>query len=292
MGLFDSVVITGGGGMLAHALADALRRRGVTPTLVTRAQCDVSNRDAVHQLFRDHRPTLLLNCAAHTKVDQCEDEPNLANAINGDGPGHLAEMSREYATRLTHFSTDFVFDGQSDRPYLPSDRPNPLSAYGHSKLLGEKRVQDANPPGWLIVRTAWLFGRHGPCFPQTILSLARAGRSLRVVNDQTGCPTSTVDLAEAALRLHERQASGLFHVTGLGQTTWCEFAKAVLEVFRVDSELLPVSTDEWVKMRPRQARRPRYSVLDCWTTTALTGLQMKPWREALDQYARELQTAH
>jgi dTDP-4-dehydrorhamnose reductase len=292
MSLFDSVLITGGGGMLAHALSDALRRRGVTPTLVTRAQCDVSDRNAVRQLFTDHRPTLLLNCAAHTKVDQCEDEPNLANAINGDGPGHLAEMSREFATRLTHFSTDFVFDGQSDRPYLPSDRPNPLSAYGRSKLLGENRVQEANPPGWLIVRTAWLFGRHGPCFPQTILSLARAGRSLRVVNDQTGCPTSTVDLAEAALRLNERQASGLFHVTGSGQTTWYEFAKAVLEVFQVESELLPVTTEEWIKMRPRQACRPRYSVLDCSTTTAVTGLQMRPWREALEQYARQLQVAH
>jgi dTDP-4-dehydrorhamnose reductase len=292
MGVFDSVVITGGGGMLAHALADGLRRRGVEPVLVTRAQCDVSSQDSVRQLFRAHRPTLLLNCAAHTKVDQCEDEPDLANAINGDGPGYLAEMSREYGTRLTHFSTDFVFDGQSDRPYLPSDRPNPLSAYGRSKLLGENRVQETDPRGWLIVRTAWLFGRHGPCFPQTILSLARAGRSLRVVDDQTGSPTSTVDLAEAALRLNERQASGLFHVTGAGKTTWYEFAGAVLEVFGVSAELLPVSTQEWLTMRPRQACRPRYSVLDCSATTAIAGVQMKPWREALAQYTRDLQMAH
>lgn len=286
MGVYDSVVITGGGGMLAHDLAAELRRRGVRPHLVARAECDISRRDQVQQLFRRYRPTLLLNCAAHTKVDQCEEDVERAFEINGEGPGILAEYASEFGTHLTHFSTDFVFDGQSDRPYLTSDRPSPLSVYGNSKLEGEKRVQNTPHGRWTIIRTAWLYGGHGHCFPGTILKAARAGQKLSVVNDQFGCPTFSVDLAATTLQLIDRSAVGLFHVTNAGKTTWFDFAQRILEVFGLNVELKPVSTEMWTRMRPKQARRPRYSVLDCSETMKVTGTPMRQWQDALLDYRR------
>lgn len=270
--------------MLAHALIDALKGRGLSAVCVDRDECDITDLEQVGRLYREARPTLLINCAAHTAVDACEEEAGRANAINGEGPGNLARVAREYRTKIIHFSTDFVFDGQNDRPYRPDDPPNPISAYGASKLLGERRVQEANAPGWLIVRTAWLFGRHGGCFPQTIVKFAQAGRPLRVVKDQVGSPTSTVDLAEATLRLVDHDASGIFHVTNSGTTSWYEFAAETLRQFGVSADLAAVTTDEWLGMRPKQAKRPAYSVLDGSRYTEVTGRKMRDWHEALRDY--------
>jgi dTDP-4-dehydrorhamnose reductase len=284
MDLYRSIVIAGGKGMLARALIDSLGKRGLTAFCIDKDECDITDESQVNRLFKEQRPTLLINCAAHTAVDRCEDEPQLANVINGEAAGCLARMAREYRTCLAHFSTDFVFDGQNDRPYRPGDPPNPISAYGASKLLGERRIQEAAPPGWLIVRTAWLFGRHGNCFPQTIVKLALANRPLRVVNDQIGSPTSTVDLAEATLRLLDRKASGIFHVTNSGITSWYEFTAEILRQFAVSADLAPVTTEQWLAMRPKQAKRPAYSALDGSKYTEVTGKAMRDWREALADY--------
>jgi dTDP-4-dehydrorhamnose reductase len=271
--------------MLGHALQDALRRRGVEPLIVDREECDITSRQQVEQLFEEHRPTLLLNCAAHTQVDKCEDEQDLANAINGEGPGNLAEASTKYRTYFTHFSTDFVFNGQSDRPYRPDDATDPLSAYGKSKLIGEQRIQSGNPDNSLVVRTAWLFGRYGACFPDTIVKLAKAGRPLSIVNDQIGCPTYTVDLAATTLDLVERKAKGIFHATNFGIVSWHGFTEAILRTFQMNAEVAPISTAQWLAMRPKQAIRPAYSVLDCSKTDQLIGRSARHWQLALDEYA-------
>lgn len=284
MDSYRSILITGGAGMLAHALADQLRSRGHGFVVAKRSECDICHPDSVAAVFEKYRPTLVLNCAAHTGVDLCEDEPHRANAVNGEGVGTLARYAREYGTQLVHYSTDFVFDGQNDRPYLTSDHPHPVSAYGASKLLGESRIQQIAPPAWLIIRTAWLFGRHGACFPQTILKFARSGRPLKVVNDQLGCPTYTVDLAEATLNLVDAGASGIEHVTNGSPTTWFDFAAAILDEFGVRAELTPVSTEDWFKMRPKQAKRPAYSVLDTRRYTATTGNILRDWRQTLTDY--------
>jgi dTDP-4-dehydrorhamnose reductase len=287
--LYRSVVVTGGGGMLAQEFERVLRARGIQPHLARRAECDVSDRGQVSRLFQTHRPTLLLNCAAHTAVDQCEDEPERANAINGDGPGYLAELCREYHSKLVHFSTDFVFPGHIDRPYRPDDAPVPLSAYGKSKLLGEERIKTVTPLSWLTVRTSWLFGRHGNCFPKIIVDRASSGHVLKVVNDQIGCPTYAADLAGAVLELLNRNAEGIWHVTNAGATSWCEFAKSIVEEFGITAEVTPISTAQWVAMRPKQAKRPSYSVLDLEPYTALTGRPMRDWHDALRDYRTELQ---
>ena len=277
--------------MLAHELSKVLQSRGCAHVLADRRECDVADRSQVVHLFKTHRPTLLLNCAAHTGVDQCEEESERANAINGNGVGYLAELAREHKTKLVHFSTDFVFDGHIDRPYRPDDIPNPLSAYGKSKLLGEERVRQIAPPAWITIRTSWLFGRHGHCFPRAIIDRARSGHSLRVVNDQKGCPTYAADLAAATLELVDRRANGIWHVTNSSPTTWFGFAKAIVKEFAIASEVTPISTAEWVQIRPKQATRPAYSVLDTGAYEALTGGRMRHWHDALRDYRTECEKA-
>jgi dTDP-4-dehydrorhamnose reductase len=284
----DRVIITGGGGMLAQALVGSLRRRGVTPVVLGRAALDVVRLDDVRRAFAEHRPTAVLNCAAHTKVDLCEEQEPLANAINGTGAENLAQAAKEHGARLVHYSTDFVFDGSATRPYRPDDPVNPLSAYGRSKLLGERAIQSVNPPNWLVVRTAWLYGPGGPCFPQTMINAARAGKPLKVVDDQIGCPTFTQDLADGTLDLIDRGATGLWHLTNAGSVSWHGFTAAILEEFKLKTELGTTTSAEWKKLRPNSATRPAYSVLDVEPFAKLVGRPMRHWRDALADYRRAL----
>jgi dTDP-4-dehydrorhamnose reductase len=290
MSIYNSIVITGGGGMLAHALADALKRRGHQPIVLTRAQCDISKDDDIKKIF-DHRPTLLLNCAAHTKVDQCEQEPDVADVINGYAVGKMAALCREHRTFLGHLSTDFVFQGHGSRPYRVDDAVNPLSAYGRSKLLGEIELQKNGPENWLIVRTAWVYGRHGVNFPRTMVTVARAGKPLTVVSDQIGAPTYTVDLAEGILALLDRNAQGIFHFTNSGETNWFEFAKAALEIFGIDHPVSAITSADWQLKRPTSAPRPSYSVLDLQPFNGATGKMPRPWLEALLSFREEVERA-
>ena len=277
--------------MLAHELKKALDARGIAAVSVCRTECDITDSQALTHLFRTYSPTLLLNCAAHTGVDLCEEQVDRANLINGIAVGNLAERCHAIGGKLVNFSTDFIFDGQSDRPYRVEDPPNPLSAYGRSKLLGEKLLAEVPKATWLNIRTAWLFGRHGNCFSKIILDRARAGHGLKVVNDQFGCPTYAVDLADAVLRLLDRKAEGIWHLTNSSPTNWYEFARRILTEFSVHTEVAPISTSQWVTMRPKQAHRPKYSVLDIGAYEALTGHRMRHWCEALHDYRTEREIA-
>lgn len=284
MSLFDSVVITGGRGMLARAVADALKTRGHAFTALGRGSLDITNEQHVRDLFRKTAPTLLINCAAHTKVDLCEDEVEKAAAINGRALGLLGAAAREHGTFVVHFSTDFVFDGTGTRPYQPHDPVNPLSAYGRSKLLGEREIQASGCHQWLILRTSWLYGRGGASFPRTIVERARQGAPLRVVNDQIGSPTYTPDLAQATLDLLDRGTNGIWHVCNSGSTSWFDFARGALEEFGVPASISPISTADWVALRPKQAHRPAYSVLDVEPFARAIGRPMRPWRQALADF--------
>lgn len=291
MGAYDSIVITGGRGMLADALQKTLAQRGLRVVALDRSACDVTSDAAARELFVRHRPTLLLNCAAHTKVDLCEDEPAKADAINGHAVGRLAALAREHGTFLVHFSTDFVFDGRGDRPYRADDPVNPLSAYGRSKLLGERLLQDHPPARWLILRTSWLYGPGGPNFPRTIVERARQGQTLKVVDDQIGSPTYTIDLAEATLALVDRNLGGLWHFANAGQTTWYDFARAALAAFSAPGNVAPISTAGWLALRPRQAVRPAYSVLDIRPLAEALGNPPRHWSQALAEFAAAVNAA-
>ena len=284
MNIYSSILITGGGGMLAHALKRQLARRGLEPVMVARADLDVTGYKAVEDIVEHYRPTLVLNCAAYTNVDGCEKNDSLANAVNGTGPANLSAACAYYGSKLVHYSTDFVFDGGGTEPY-PTDAPTePISAYGRSKLLGERAVAARKDLDYLILRTAWLYGPGGNCFPKTMVTLARAGKPLKVVADQTGSPTFTLDLADATLGLIDAGASGTFHVTNAGRTTWFAFTGAILEAFGASTDLSSTTSAAWAQQRPDAAPRPAFSVLDLSKTESALGRPMRPWREALRDY--------
>ena len=288
MALFDSVLITGGGGMLARAFRDLLTRRGISFSAPPREQLDLTKPSQIVVTMDGVKPTLVLNCAAYTKVDLAEKERELANEINGKGVGNLAHACRSRGVPIVHFSTDYVFDGTVDRPLRPSDPVGPKGVYGSSKLFGERLLQEFRPPRWLILRTAWLYGPGGPNFVQTMLNAARAGKPLRVIDDQVGCPTFTHDLAEATLALLETDANGIYHLSNNGQTNWFEFTRAIMDEFGVaPTSLDPLKSAEWKAMRPESAARPAYSVLDVSPYEQKTGRSMPDWRDGLRRY-REL----
>lgn len=291
MDAYGSVVIAGNKGMLASAIIALLKQRGVVYAGVDYDTCDITDAAAVRRLFEQHRPTLLINCAAHTRVDACEVEEAKANAINGEAVANLAREAARLGTKLVHFSTDFVFDGNGNRPYRPDDPPHPISAYGRSKLLGETKLRQINPPGWIIARTAWLYGRNGASFPRAIVERARSGQPLKVVSDQVGSPTYTGSLAAAVMELVDRQAQGIWHLTNSGQTNWCEFAKATLDEFGIKAEVTPITAADWKAMRPESAPRPAYSVLDVSAYEKLTGRVMPDWRQGLWEFAQAVRAA-
>lgn len=286
---YFSILITGGRGMLAQALERALRRKGHAPGILSRADLDVSEPAQIAAAFEQYKPTLLFNCAAYTKVDLAEKEPERADLCNGAALEALAEQCVRHKTNLVHYGTDYVFDGSLRRPIKPTDPPGPQSAYGRSKLLGEQHIARINPPGWLIIRTAWLYGPGGPCFPQTMINAARAGKPLTVVDDQVGSPTFTRDLADATLSLINAEASGIYHVVNAGQTTWHDFTAAILEEFELKAELSRTTSAQWKRTRPDSATRPAYSVLDTSEYTRVTGRTMRDWRAALHDYRLALE---
>ena len=287
--LYQSVLVTGGGGMLAHAFRSVLAARRINATFLSHQQCRISDPGQVAEWMERVRPSLLINCAAYTKVDLAEQEPALADAANGIAPGFLAMECKKHGTTLVHFSTDYVFDGSSRRPWRTDDRPNPQGRYGRSKLLGERAIQMRPPDRWLIIRTAWLYGPNGSNFVQTMLNAARAGKPLRVVDDQVGAPTYTFDLAMATLDLLDREATGVWHLTNAGSVTWYGFTKAILEEFGLTADLAPTTSAEWKKLRPQSATRPAYSVLDLEPFETLVGRPVRPWREALHAYRLRLE---
>jgi dTDP-4-dehydrorhamnose reductase len=284
MSLYESILITGGGGMLGHALTDLLHHRGDNPTALAHAQLDITSDAQLAKVFANLKPTLVLNCAAHTKVDLCEKEREKADAINGYAVGKLAALCARDRACLVHVSTDFVFDGKLRRPYRDDDAVNPIQTYGQSKLLGETELQHHAPADWLIVRTAWVYGRHGANFPRTMVTAARAGKPLAVVADQIGCPTYAPDLAEAILALLNAKARGIWHVTNAGQTNWREFAQTAIHEFGLSNDVAPLTSDQWRQMKPESAIRPPYTVLDIQPFAQATGRPMRPWQEGLRDF--------
>ncbi len=236
--------------------------------------------DAVDALLSSLRPALVFNCAAYNAVDGAETERELAHAVNAEGAANMARACARHRIRLVHFSTNYVFDGALDRPYVESDLPAPLSVYGASKLEGERRVLDLQPNA-LVIRTSALFGDRGSAikggsFPERILSRARSGKPLRVVADQKVNPTYTADLAPVALELGESELKGVVHLVASGCAGWDDLARAVLGEFHVAAEVEPASSTEL----GGPARRP---LNGCLSSSRVAPL--RPWREGLREWA-------
>jgi dTDP-4-dehydrorhamnose reductase len=282
------VLITGGGGMLAQALRRALPASMGECVSLDRKTLDISDPRQIEKAMTEHRPTLVFNCAAYTKVDLAEKEREQANACNGSAVGVLGGLCKTHGATLVHFSTDYVFDGSLRRPLRPDDPVGPASAYGQSKLLGEHLLRENAPARWMILRTAWLYGAGGPNFVQTMVNVARAGKPLKVIDDQIGCPTYTVDLAQAAIDLVSRGGQGILHVSNAGQTSWFDFAAAIFQEWRLEPELSATTSAAWKASKPDSAVRPAYSVLDVAPTEKLLGRPMRDWRAALKAFKAEV----
>ena len=290
MNLYDRILITGGRGMLAYAFKQKFAESPLHVTFGDRSTCDVCDEDSCNRAFHDLKPTLVINCAAYTKVDLAEKETGAADQCNGYGVGHLAQLCHDYNAMLVHFSTDYVFDGSIHRPLQVGDPLGPLGAYGKSKLLGEKLLQESELKRWLILRTAWLYGPGGPCFPATMINAAKAAKPLKVIDDQHGTPTFTYDLVDATLELIHRGANGIWHVSNSGETTWFDFTAAILDEFGLKADLSRTTSADWKKLKPESAHRPAYSVLDVSPYESFTHLPMPGWRDALHRYRTTLKT--
>ena len=223
---------------------------------------------------------MVINAAAYTDVDGCETETEKCFKVNAEGVNNIGLICRDRGIRIVHFSTDYIFDGTKGSPYTEAEPPNPINTYGQSKLQGELYLR-ALSDNYLIVRTAWLFGRNGKNFIKAILDRAEREKKLAVVNDQIGSPTYTVDLAEAVKVLVEGDHNGIFHVTNRGRCSWYDFALKILDYAgKTDVEVRPISTGELA----RKALRPGYSVLSCAKFVTECRKTMRFWQIALHDY--------
>lgn len=284
--------IIGRDGMLGKELAETLASAG-TAFIGSDREVSVLDPRALERFSSGRRILWIVNCAAYTAVDKAEDEPEACEALNVAGPENLARLAKAMGARLLHISTDYVFDGSGDRPYREEDALSPLGAYGRSKAAGESCAR-AIAPETIVLRTAWLYGRHGSNFVATMLRLMRERETVRVVADQRGSPTWARDLANAILTIMTSDDSppGVYHFTDAGEVSWFEFAAEIERSGREMGLLLrscsvePIPTSEY----PTKARRPAYSVLSKEKITRVFGITPPDWRESLRNHLAE--TAH
>jgi dTDP-4-dehydrorhamnose reductase len=273
------VLITGGGGMLGRDVGLAARDVGHEPIVLTRAELDICDREAVEQACIEHYPGAVVNCAAWTNVDGAEEHLDEAKDVNGRGAGNVAAAAAAVSAGVIYPSTDYVFDGSKEAGYVESDKVGPLSAYGMSKLAGERETAAANERHW-IVRSSWLFGVNGRNFVETMLGLAQDREEVIVVRDQIGCPTYTGHLATGLVRLLDGEDHGVHHMAGAGRCSWYDFAVEIFSQAGLETRVLSMTSD----MLDRPAPRPAYSVL---VSEREHPVLLPDWHEGLADYLAE-----
>lgn len=270
------ILVTGANGMLGQDLCPILEDEGHTVVETDVDTLDITNFEMVKEVLNKEKPDCVIHCAAYTNVDKAEEDLETAKLINSKGTENIAKVSSELDITVVYISTDYVFDGTKNSPYTPDDKPNPINNYGLTKFEGEKAVLKYCKK-YYIARTSWLYGHHGKNFVETMLSLADKSE-LKVVDDQTGCPTWTCELANGIVKLFEKPY-GIYHVCGSGSTTWYGFAKEIFEQYKkleqtdLDVNVLPCTTEDF----PRPANRPKYSVM-------ANDKICRNWKSALKDY--------
>lgn len=297
MAKFQNILLTGINGQVGYELQLSLASLGKVHAL-DRSQLDLSNPDNIRQVVQSVKPDLIVNPAAYTAVDKAEVESGIAYAINAIAPQVLAEEAKKLGAAMVHYSTDYVYDGVKPTPYVETDVTNPLSVYGKTKLVGEEAIRATAVPH-LILRTSWVYGSRGKNFMNTILRLASERKSLRIVADQFGAPTSSRAIAEAtvsALASWSGDKSGTYHLTCAGSTSWHGFAQAIIEEYELLREsrhwpalkasvenILAITTADY----PTPATRPVNSQLNCDKLSSTFGLVLPEWHVALQQVMAE-----
>jgi dTDP-4-dehydrorhamnose reductase len=277
------VTIFGATGLLGKALMREWRDDQITG--LSSKDVDIRDPQQVAKAVQSSLPDWIVLAAAYTDVDRCETNRELAFAVNRDGAANVVRAAAQPNSRLLFLSTDYVFDGMKITPYEVSDPRRPQSVYGRSKAEAEMQIENILP-GSCVVRTSWLFGTGGKCFPDTILKLASTRSDIDVVNDQRGSPTYAIDLARAVIQLCRKGAEGIVHVTNRGECTWFEFAQAIVSAARLKTIIRPTTSDKF----PRPAKRPKYSVLSA-SSLDHYGVSMPDWQDALRRYLIERSSA-
>lgn len=272
------ILVSGGRGLLATNILPLLGER-FDLAVYDIDEWDITSDAAGEKLMGLHHPDVVLNLAAMTDVDGCEDKADLAQRVNAEGAGVVAGLCAASGVRLVHLSTDYVFDGRKGSPYREEDETGPASVYGHTKLAGERMVFQ-RLAGAAVVRTQWLYGKGGTSFVDKIMKLAGQQGSLRVVDDQKGSPTYARDLAAPIIAIIERGLTGIYHVSNSGSCSWFDFAGAIFAIRGMDVQISPISSHEL----GRKAKRPSYSVFDLTKVQHDTGIGMRHWMEALKEY--------
>jgi dTDP-4-dehydrorhamnose reductase len=278
------LLVTGAAGMLGHEVVAAAEKLGHEVAAWDLPECDLTDAHATLDAVRRLDPRAVVNCAAYTNVDGAESDEATAERVNADAAGNLARACKAAGARLVHVSTDYVFDGTKREPWIESDAPNPLGAYGRTKLHGEEQVA-AELDDHAIVRTAWLFGPHGPNFVATMLRLAGDNDEVSVVTDQVGSPTFAGHLAPALVDLAERSDSGIFHGAGAGSCSWYELTLEAFDMAGVSCRVLPTTSDRF----QRPAPRPAYSVLGSEREHPIT---LPPWQDGVRAHLAALKEVH
>ncbi|HLU51454.1 MAG TPA: dTDP-4-dehydrorhamnose reductase [Flavobacteriaceae bacterium] len=275
-----NIVITGAGGQLALSF-EKIVGSSSDFLFLSKDQLDITDKNAVALFFKENTPKILINTAGYTQVDKAEIESEKAFRINAEGVKNLAESCVEHGCKLIHFSTDYVFDGKANTPYKESDHPNPQTVYGQSKWAGEQAILESGLQEFAIIRTSWLYSEYGHNFYKTMLRLGETHTSLKVVNDQQGCPSYAPDLAQTVLEILPKLntlTSGIYHFCNHGSTTWYDFVKAIFEEKNIKIDITPIATKDY----PTAAQRPLYSVLDTRKIIRTFGIQIPDWRDRLE----------
>lgn len=274
------VLVTGGNGQLGSELVDLYTSRGDVVRGLDKQDVDVTSQDSVAQAFLEFPPDVVINCAAWTEVDAAEEQEAAVLAVNGIGPDRLARACAATGAWMVQISTDYVFSGDATSPYDEEAAPNPHSAYGRTKLVGEEAVRDALPHAHYIVRTAWLYGHRGQNFVKTMLRLEGERETIDVVDDQVGQPTYARDLAaQIALLVDARPPAGNFHATNAGQVSWFGFTREIFRLIGADpARVVAVTSEQFV----RPAARPAYSVLGHRKWREFGIPVMRPWQDAIE----------
>jgi dTDP-4-dehydrorhamnose reductase len=277
------VLIIGANGMLGKDLVQVFNDSSIDFLGLGKADLDITDIEATERKLLQANPSVVILSAAYTLVDNCEDQKELANSINGDGSKNVALVCKKVGARLLYISTDYIFDGSKEGSYIEEDPTNPINVYGQSKLLGEKYIQEVLDD-YLIIRTSWLFGLGGKNFVESIFNRGQKGEDLKVVNDQIGSPTHTGDLAAAILKLVQNGTKGIINISNSGACSWQDFAAAIYSEIGLDeSKVSPISTAEFGAKAPR----PKNSRLSSERFEKVAGYKLRGWKEALKSYLEQ-----
>lgn len=267
------ILVTGANGMLGQDLCPILEDSGYEVVETDVDTLDITSTENVKKVLELEKPDFVIHCAAYTNVDKAEEDLKTAELINVTGTENIADICGKLGITLVYISTDYVFDGEKQEPYLPNDRVNPLNNYGMTKYEGEEAVRSLCDQ-YYVVRTSWLYGHHGKNFVETMLNIAKNNKNLKVVDDQIGSPTWTVDLSNGIISLLKTNAEyGTYHICGAGATSWYGFAKEIFNQAGVDVNLTPCTTNEF----PRPAKRPSFSKMESFG-------KCRNWKVALRDY--------